>query len=115
MPDFTELDSSLIASYWIYFIASFIIGFIIGALVSRLFFQREDRAIKQEKKNFEEKIKELEKMKILLSEKDKELEKLKSEVAKNELFWNEQKQKAQEPPGDKALFNTLHKTGRKKD
>ena len=115
MPDFTNLDPSLIASYWIYFVASFIIGAVLGALATRLFFHREKRVIEQEKKNYEERLKELEKVEVLLAERDNELKLLKAEVANNELYWNEQKHKAQEPPGDKALYNILHKTGSEKD
>lgn len=115
MPDFTNLDPSLIASYWIYFIASFIVGVVLGALASRLFFHREKSAIEQEKKNYEDRLKELEKVEILLAEKDNELKLLKAKVANNELYWNEQKHKVQQPPGDRALYDILHKTDGEKD
>ncbi len=36
--DFTNLDSNIIADFWIYLIASLIIGCILGFLVAKWFF-----------------------------------------------------------------------------
>lgn len=41
MPDFTNIDPSIIAEYWIYFLASLIGGFVLGIIVSKIFFNRE--------------------------------------------------------------------------
>ena len=37
MPDFTNLDPSLVASFGIYFVGSFIVGTVVGAIAAKLF------------------------------------------------------------------------------
>lgn len=107
MPDFTNLDPALVASYWIYFVASFIAGAAIGVLAARLFFHRKEEIIEQEKKAYEEKLDKLEETERRLEESEKELERLKEETSRNELYWNARKSEKQENPGDKMLYDSL--------
>lgn len=113
MPDFTNLDSQLIASYWIYFVSSFLFGAAAGAFVSKLFFRREKDIFENEKKSYEGKLKRLEETEKLLSEKNEEIEKLKAEVSNNELYWNTKKREEQQTPGDKALYDAIQNSKKK--
>lgn len=115
IPDFTNLDPSLIASYWIYFFGSLIVGMGIGVALFQFFFRREKKAIKQERKNSKKVLEELEEVKGRLAEREKELNLLKAKIANNELYWNEQKHKIQEAPGDRGLYNMLRKIDSGKD
>lgn len=109
MPDFTNLDPSLVASFWIYFIGSFVIGIIVGVLVSKLFFHREKTLFEQEKNIHKEKLAQFEDLETKLATKNEELLKLQERVSKNELFWNLHKNEHSEARGDKALYNAIHK------
>ncbi len=111
MPDFTNLDPDLVASFWIYFIGSFAVGAIIGAMVVKFFFQRQRDLIEQERKAHLDKINSLEEKEKLLAEKEKELKQLKSEIANNSLYWNIKQREKQAAPSDKALFDMLHHSG----
>lgn len=108
MPDFTNLDPSLIASFWIYFVGSFIVGAGVGAIVSKLFFHRQKEIMDQERKLYEDEIKELkEKIKGLEAE-NEELNTLKTEISNNSLYWNAKKYEKKKVPGDKALYDLVH-------
>ena len=107
MPDFTNLDSALIASYWIYFVGSFTVGAVVGALAARLFFHRKEEIMEQENKMYAESLKKLEEIERRLEEKSTELDRLKSELSRNELYWNAKKYEKQENPGDKILHDSL--------
>lgn len=114
MPNFTDLDPSLVASFWIYFVGSFIGGAVAGTFFSRLFFRREKNIIEQERKNYEEEKKKFEKIEKILADKNEELERLKAEVSNNELYWNAKQYEKQKAPGDKVLYELVHKTNEKK-
>ncbi len=111
MPDFTNLDSALVASYWIYFVGSFIAGAVIGALAARLFFHRKEELMEQENKAYRERLEKLEETERRLEEKKDELERLKKELSGNELYWNAKKYGKQENPGDKMLYDSLIQKG----
>ena len=108
MPDFTNLDPNLIASFWIYFVGSFIVGAVIGVVVAKIFFHRQKDLLDQERQGYLDKIKILEDKEKELETKSKELEQLKSELAKSELYWSTKKREKQNPRGDKVLFDVMH-------
>lgn len=116
MPDFTNLDPSLVASFWIYFVGSFFVGVGIGAIVSKLFFHRHKEILDQERQGYLDRIKSLEEKEKILQDKNKELEQLleqlKADVSNNELYWNAKKYDKQKKPGDKALFDLMHTPNR---
>lgn len=115
MPDFTNLDPSLVASFWIYFVGSFIVGTVVGAIASKLFFHRHKEILEQEKQGYLDEIKELEEEVKLLDTKNEELKQLKANVSKNALYWNTKKYDKQRAPGDKALFDLIHKSDENKE
>lgn len=108
MPDFTNLDLSLVASFWIYFVGSFLIGVFVGVSIAKLFFHREKSIFEQEKKCYLKKEKQFEEVKAILTQTSKELDQLKSELSKNELYWNSKKNLDNKHPGNKALHDMLH-------
>lgn len=108
MPDFTNLDPSLVASFWIYFIGSFVVGIVVGVIVAKLFFHRQRALIELERKSYLDKIKSLEEREKLLTEKEEELKQLKSEISNNALYWNTKQHEKKVAPSNKALFDMLH-------
>ena len=115
MPDFTNLDPSLVASFWIYFVGSFIVGTVVGAIASKLFFHRHKEILEHEKQVYLDEIKVLEEEVTLLDTKNEELKQLKANVSKNALYWNTKKYDKQRAPGDKALFDLIHKSDENKE
>lgn len=111
MPDFTNLDPAIVASFWIYFVASFVIGIIVGGIAVKVFFHREKRIFKKEKEGYLEQLDQLEETKRELAEKKAELDKLKKEMVNNPLYWRSKKQEGEAILGDKALHDIIHKQG----
>lgn len=107
MPDFTNMDSSLIASFWIYFVASFIFGVMLGALIVRLFFQREKSLMVDERKKHDTTVQELTATTEELNNVRNELENLKADVAKNTLYWKFQKAE-KDHSGNASLYKFFH-------
>lgn len=111
MPDFTNLDPNLIASFWIYFVGSFIIGAVVGALACKLFFHRYKENLEQDKQRYLNRIKELEEKEKIsdtrIEKLNEELTQLKVDVSQNALYWNGKKYDKQKAPGDKALFEFI--------
>lgn len=115
MPDFTSLDPSLIASFWIYFIGSFVCGAALGFFGAKAFFHREKRivaqerqSLQQEKSNWSEKQKQFEEMKQNLADKSAELDRLREEISKAETYWAAKGHTKHEASGAKMLYDMFH-------
>ena len=102
MLDFTGLDPSIVAQFWIYFIASFIIGAIIGVLCYKVFNKRSYEIFTCEKEAFSRTKAEYEKKIIDYENLIKEHETLKDELKKNKEYWLyvQQKEKSADVKND---------------
>ena len=109
--DPTNIDPSVVASFWIYFIVSFVGGCLIGFIVSKLFFLREKRILEEKKEKYEEQQKEFDKLVIKYEKIESELGQLKDEISTNEVYWAMKESKKQDGSVladdalKKALFN----------
>lgn len=110
MPfDFTDLDPTLIAQFWIYFIASFVIGLFLGIIISRAFFHREKALVAKEKEQYQETAKAFEDLKSQLDDKTRKLEQLESAVAASKKYWAvPQSGDGGKKPADVALYAAIH-------
>ncbi|MCM1037883.1 MAG: hypothetical protein NC314_11270 [Roseburia sp.] len=105
--DFTNLDPNIIASFWIYFISSFVIGLLVGFFVAKAFFHRERRIVNQEKEHCKEQETEMVNLKVELQKKNEELVTLKKEFSNDKLYWAMKEKTDKQNPADEALFNSV--------
>ncbi|MBD5406773.1 MAG: hypothetical protein HDR56_04040 [Treponema sp.] len=105
--DFTNLDPNIIASFWIYFIASFVIGLTLGFIVAKAFFDREKRIVNKEKEHCKEQEVEITNLKVELKKKTEELATLKDDLSKDKIYWTMKEKVDKQKPADEALVNVL--------
>lgn len=105
--DFTNLDPNIIATFWIYFIASFVIGLIVGFFLAKAFFHRERRIVNQEKERCKEQETEMANLKIELQKKNEELVTLKENLSKDKIYWAMKEKTDKQKPADEVLFNAI--------
>lgn len=113
MPfDFTGLDSSIIAQFWVYFVASWVVGLGLGIIIAKAFFHREKALVAKEKEHYEASAREFEELKVQLEDKTTKLEELEARVAANERYWAASPAKRDDKtPADVALHAAIHTEG----
>ena len=105
--DFTNLDSNIIASFWIYFIAIFVGGFVLGVFVAKAFFHRQRQIVNQEKEHCEERKTEIANLRAELEKTNEELMTLKENLSKDKIYWAMKEKMDKQKPADEALFNAI--------
>jgi len=112
LPDFTTLDPTIIAQFWIYFIGSMIVGIVIGWIVKSFLTKRELTIFNSEKEQFKtEKASFLDKKEEYESIKTK-YESLLNDLKKNDEYWLYKKRNTESNDIDPSVL--LHNGLKKK-
>lgn len=83
--DFTSLEPTIIASFWIYFLGSFVVGLLLGITITNLFFKREKADLERKCKEAQD---ELKKSIAILADKEKKLSEYEKFDKNNPEYWN---------------------------